>query len=285
MPIVESTQEIKPGKKLYFRRWETEQPQKGVVILIHGLGDHVCRYNHVGDFFNWAGYTLVGMDLPGHGQSYGKRGHAGFEDIYPLITTMLKTESEAAPALPIFLYGHSMGGNITLNYILRFFPKIAGAIVTSPGIRPADPLPAPKRALARIMQRVYPSFVMGNGLDIDGLSRDPAIKPAYLNDPLVHAKVSAKLGWDIISKGEWLLEQARDLPIPILLLQGDADRLVDPKATQAFAESIKKNLTYKLYDGFFHELHNEPEKATILALMVEWMDRHRSIKNDESENQ
>jgi alpha-beta hydrolase superfamily lysophospholipase len=117
-------------------------------------------------------------------------------------------------------------------------------------------------------------MTMSNGLDRSGLSRDQKVVAAYNTDPLVHDRVSARLGMDIIQSGSWLLSHPMPLYPPILLMHGTLDRIVSPQATQAFAQSLTSNFTFKLWEGFYHELHNEPEKQEVLTFILNWMNNH-----------
>ncbi len=136
------------------------------------------------------------------------------------------------------------------------------------------PVPPVKLTLGKVMDRLWPSFTMGNGLDLKGISRDPAVLERALADPLYHTRISARLGWGLIQSWDWFARQEGDFPAPLLIMQGTEDFVVDPAATRAFASRMKGDVTLKLWDGLYHELHNEPEKQTVLAFVLDWMDKH-----------
>src|SRR5690606_27000634 len=140
-----------------------------------------------------------------------------------------------------------------------------GVIACSPGLRPAQPSPIPL-GLGKALQQILPTLRINNGLDLNGLSRDPKVVEAYRRDPLVHPYISLRLGIGLISAGEWLLNFKSKFPLPLLLMQGTADRLVAPHATDQIAHQISGNITYKTWEGFYHELHNEPEKDEVITL-------------------
>jgi len=188
----------------------------------------------------------------------------------------LSSVQKKDPGLPCFLYGHSLGGSLVLYYAINRQPKLSGLVVTSPGLATATPLPPVKATFANLLYKFFPTMTMSNGLELDGLSRDPAVQKAYVSDPLVHGKISARWGLDLINNGAKMLSQAGQVNLPILLMQGTADRLVNPQATHQFAQGLKGDATYKEWDGYFHELHNEPEKEQIIQTMVDWLDRHLS---------
>lgn len=256
---------------IYAQEWEPEIESRGSIALVHGLGEHINRYDHVANFFNRSGFGFVAFDLPGHGKSDGVRGHfKSYDDVMNNIDRLIEETKKRYPGKPCFLYGHSLGGNLVLYYALSRNPELAGVIATSPGLAADTPLPAWKTALGRIMYRIYPSFQMENGLDLDRLSRDPAIKAAYIADPLVHSKASARLGMDLFDHGQWILDNAEKFPLPLLLMQGSEDHLVNVKSTIALSKRVP-NITFKMWEGSYHELHNEPNKAEVLDYMLNWI--------------
>jgi alpha-beta hydrolase superfamily lysophospholipase len=264
----------KQGRKTFAREWAPQNPPRGVVGLVHGLGEHIGRYQYVADRLNQAGYALFGIDLPGHGRSEGARGHFSFVEGMEEIDLLLQEARKRYPGSPLFLYGHSMGGALTLYYVLNRKPDLRGVVVTSPGLATGAPVPSSKIRLAKIMARLFPSFTMENGLDLNNLSRDPDVIQAYKDDPLVHPRISARLGLDLLTLGEWMLAQAPSFKPPLLLVQGAKDHIVSPKATAAFAAAVPADkITYKVWDGFYHETHNEPEKEQVVAYMIDWLNQ------------
>lgn len=260
------------GYQIFAREWQPESSPRAVVLLVHGLGEHSGRYPHVADAFNQRGFLIFAPDLPGHGRSAGPRGHIrAYDDFLDLFDWLNQDLRQRYPDIPWFLYGHSMGGNLVLYYTLRRNPSAAGVIACSPGLRPARPSPIPL-GLGKVLQQILPSFRINNGLDLSGLSRDPRIIEAYRHDPLVHPYISLRLGVGLISAGEWLLNFKGKFPLPLLLMQGTADRLVDPRATDQFAHHISGDVTYKTWEGFYHELHNEPEKDEVIAYALRWIE-------------
>lgn len=273
MSHIEFTTSSPDNTSFYFQGWQTETPAKAVVCLVHGLGEHSGRYAHVAEALNAAGYTLFGFDLRGHGKSGGARGHTPTYDV--LMDDIGRLLDEAAaryPDRPRFLYGHSLGGNLVLNYGLRCKPAIAGVISTSPGLRVTNPLPPLQIALARVMNKLQPGMQIANGLALDGLARDPEVIRAYTHDPLVHNKISVRLATGMLDAGEWAIVHAAEFPLPLLLVHGTADKLTSARATEEFAAKVPAGrCTLKLWEGFYHETHNEPEKAEVLAYMVNWL--------------
>lgn len=272
MLTTEALLKTRDGNSLFFRSWQPDTDPIAVICLIHGLGEHTGRYEHVAHFFANKGIAMVGFDLHGHGRSDGVRGYTKtLELVMDDIDTLINKASELSPGVPQFLYGHSLGGNLVLYHAITHPSHIKGAVVTAPALGIASPAPAWKVSLAKILSSLWPTFSMANGLDRSGLSRDPEIEKAYNSDPLVHGKITAQLGWDLLTSGKWLLDHVDDFPLPLLLMQGSADRLVSPKATAQFAQKMDGKVTFKIWNGLYHELHNEPEKDEVLQFMLTWI--------------
>jgi alpha-beta hydrolase superfamily lysophospholipase len=259
--------------ELFGQGWQTEGQSKATISLVHGLGEHSGRYSHVAQCLNQAGYVLIAFDLRGHGKSLGKRGHSkSYGVLMGDIAQFLKETETRYPGRPHFLYGHSLGGNLVLNYALRHCPQLAGVIATGPGLRPGFVPPAWKVALGKAMYNLWPSLSMANGFDREGFSRDPDVLRAYNNDPLVHDRVTAHLGVDILRSGQWAVDHAPEFPLPLLLMHGGADRITSAQATQEFAARAGDCCTLKIWDGFYHEIHNEPEKEQVFAYLLGWLE-------------
>jgi alpha-beta hydrolase superfamily lysophospholipase len=213
--------------------------------------------------------------LRGHGKSGGPRGHTpSYDAQLDDITAFFKQIEGKYPDLPRFLYGHSMGGNLALNYVLRRKPDLHGVIVTGPWLKLAFDPPAVKVTLGRLMNSIAPGFTQDSELDTKALSHDAAVVTAYENDPLVHSKISARLFVSIYENGLWALEHAAEFPLPLLLMHGTADRIASSEASKEFAAKAGSKVTLKLWDGLFHEIHNEPEKAEVFKVMLDWLGKH-----------
>jgi alpha-beta hydrolase superfamily lysophospholipase len=260
------------GLRLHGRRWEPAEQARAVVCLVHGLGEHCGRYDHVAERFNRAGYTLQAFDLRGHGKSDGKRGHApDYAALMSDITALLNSIPSRFADCKQFLYGHSLGGNLVIHYALHKRPELAGVIASSPLFRPASKPPAWKIAILRTMYNLRPALTLSSGLEDLALSRDLNVVHLYRNDPLVHDRISARLAMDMLDFGKWNQKQAHDFPLPLLLVHGDADRITASEATCEFAAQTRADCTLKIYEGLYHELHNEPEKGHVLADILDWM--------------
>ncbi len=279
MKAFEASWQNQENINFYVRGWEPDQKPKAVVALIHGLGEHVGRYDHVGEVLTPAGYALVGYDLRGHGRSGGPRGHTpSYEAVLDDIADFLGQIELRFGKLPVFLYGHSLGGNLALNFAMRRKPRVVGVIATAPWLKVAFEVPAWKLGLAKAMNGIAPGFSQRSGLETAALSTDASVVDAYLHDPLVHDRISARLFLATHQSGLWALEHAADFPLPLLLMQGTADRIVSTQANSNFAMRGGKNVTWRAWDGWYHELHNAPGRSQVLGFMIQWMDRQLDRK-------
>ena len=271
----EYTWKSKTGTNVFGQSWLVENP-KAVVGIIHGMGEHVGRYNYLIDALNGAGISVVGYDQFGHGRTEGKRGHvANYDMLLGCLGELTSKMVELAPAKPMFLFGHSMGGNVLLNYLLRRNPKINGAIVSAPWLKLAFDPPAIQVKLAKIVSGILPGLVQSSKLDVNAISKDPKEVQRYVNDPLVHDKISTAFFAGVYGAGEWALEHASELKTPVLLYHGTADQLTSHDASKAFSEKASKaDVTFKSLDGFYHESHNEPEREELFKTILEWIDSH-----------
>ncbi len=264
------------GLRIYAVDWTVEHP-RAVVGIIHGLGEHCRRYERVAAFFNEQGIAVIGYDRQGFGRSEGRRGYAKSYRSYLDGVAQLMVHCERRyPDIPVFLYGHSMGGQLLLHYLIHRKPAIRGAIVSAPHIAEAfQPNPA-LVAVGKLMRRLYPTFTLDNQLDITSLSRDPEVIEAYKNDPYVHNRLSSQTGIDLLERAQFLQQYAGGLSVPTLIIHGTGDRITDAQATKSFVERNPDQITLQIYQGVYHELHHEPESPRILEGIYVWMNQRLS---------
>jgi alpha-beta hydrolase superfamily lysophospholipase len=260
-------------RKLNAYCWLPEKDPVAIVAIIHGLSDHIGRYEYLSEFFNFNRIATVGMDYQGHGKSPGKRGHIRSYDLLLsnveklLIETRLKYTD-----IPLFLYGHSLGGNIVANYILRHKSKeICGVIISSPFLKLAFNPPKWKTTLAKIVGGIYPALTLSDEVDPKELSHDPVVGKKYLEDPLVHGKISAGVYNSSLKYGKWAIENAHLLNYPALIIHGEEDRLTSHVASEELAKKAGPYATLKIWKGLRHELHNEKNKDDVLNYICNWI--------------
>lgn len=262
----------KDGIQLFVR--ENIPPQyRGIICIVHGFGEHGGRYAHVADFFNKQGYAVLAIDNRGHGKTEGKRGHTpSFDSYLDDIDVFLTDTKQRLKDVPMFLYGHSMGGNLTLNYVIRRKPTILrGLVVTGPWIRLAfEPKPI-MITMGKIMRSILPTFTQDSGLNADHVSRDKEVVEAYKDDPLVHSKITASAGMSMTDSAAFLNTYSGAMPIPTFILHGTDDKLIAQAASEEFAQRVK-NVDYKKWVGLYHEIHNDPEKLEVLNDVLVWLD-------------
>jgi alpha-beta hydrolase superfamily lysophospholipase len=260
------------GVQLFAQAWEPSTNPVAIICLVHGLGEHSQRYLHLARALNEAGYVLFTIDQRGHGQSKGPKGHIPTYDAFmDDIAQLLAEADQRWSGYPCFLYGHSMGGNLVLNYILRRQPQLAGVVATAPWLRLVASPPGLQIKLLRFIDRFYPALAFSNRLDPLVLSRNPAVAEAYKADPLVHDRISTRLFLNIDESGEWALAHAYEFRLPLLLIHGSADRLTSAEASQEFARRIPENCLFKLWPELYHEPHNEPEQGEVFAFILGWL--------------
>lgn len=275
MSYIEFEKKSFDGIRLYFQGWLVDDGQKGVICLLHGLGEHSGRYAHWGALLNQSGYSLLTYDLRGHGKSGGMRGHVSSFDDYLKDTDQFLKEAEVRfPGAPCFLYGHSMGGIIVTYYILRRQPKLEGVIVTALSNKTSLQDQKVKVLLSKILGSIIPKMALSSGLIPATISRDPEVVNRYINDPLVHHQVTVGWGRGALNVISWSDKHASEWSLPVLFMHGEKDVLGFAEGSREFSSKIKGDCTLKIWPGLFHEVHNEPEKEMVFEYLQNWLDGH-----------
>lgn len=252
---------------------------RGVIVIVHGLGEHSGRYRKTMEHFASEGWAVVTGDLRGHGRSPDAPGGGRvfvrrFTDYFLDVDALVAVARQRHPALPLFLLGHSMGGLITIGYVLRDPAELAGAVISSPALdtHPEFRPPLALRLLVGLLSRLAPAKLFPSDLDTDALSRDPDVVRAYVEDPLVSRAVSARWYAEAMKTMKRVRSQAGALRLPMLLMQSGADRLVDPDAPARWAASTPPGLVEQVnWEGFYHEMFNEPGKDAVRARTLAWL--------------
>lgn len=246
---------------------------RAVIFLVHGMGEHAKRYAHVIEYFKNVNIATVAIDLRGHGNSEGQRGHMpSFDHMMHDLTLSLAHVTYDYKGIPVILYGHSMGGNLILNYLLRNSDGVIGAIATGPYLRLGFDPPKWKVLLAKLSANIYPALSQPTGLERVALARSPQIIDEYENDPLVHDRMTASFFINIHQAGINAIARSKELEIPILLMHGSEDRLTSPEGSKDFHANAGSNVTFHLLEGLYHEVHNEPEKNQVFKIQFEWIE-------------
>jgi alpha-beta hydrolase superfamily lysophospholipase len=264
------------GLELYMQSWRPDGRPKAVLAIVHGHGEHSGRYRNVFEYFAPRGYALHAYDLRGHGRSSGQRGSIhDWADYREDTRTFLGLVRAGEPGIPLFLFGHSLGGLIVLDYGLHTTDDLKGVVASGPVLGPPQ-IPAALLGLSKVLSRVWPRFSLNSGLDATAISRDPAVVKAYVEDPLVHSKGTARLGAEMLRTTEWVQAKAAEWRLPLLIVHGADDRLAPPAFSRQFFEKVAiADKTRIEYPGGFHEPHNDLEKATVFADIERWIEQHR----------
>jgi alpha-beta hydrolase superfamily lysophospholipase len=267
------------GKQGFACEWQPDDPSdvQAVVVLVHGMGEHTGRYVHVADNLTAHGYVVLAFDQHGHGKTEGKRGHVrAYENLLEGIDFLLAEAERDFPGKPRFLYGHSMGGNVTLNYLLRRRPLIAGAVVTGPWLKLAFHPPAAQLVIARVIERVYPTWSDNRPLQTHHLTSDPEMARRIQEDPLGHGNITARFFLSVHRAGQWALNHAAELSVPVLLMHGGDDKVTSIHASRRFAELAGSGCTFREWPGLRHELHNEQDREQVFSVIRGWLNERLS---------
>ena len=260
--------------KFYGQLWEPGDVE-AVLLVVHGMGEHGGRYGtHFAKAFNKKNIAVVTFDQFGHGETDGKRGHTpGYDANLEVIDFMLNDiEDFYGKETPVFLYGHSMGGNLVANHILRRQSNIKGAILSSPMLRLAFNPPAWKLKVGGLLRNVYPKFTEKTGLDVTAISRDKKEVEKYKKDLLIHDEISINYSLPFFEAGEWAIRNVGILNKKVFIFHGTGDKITDYKASKDFAMASEGRATLKLYEGGYHELHNDICKEEVLKDMTNWIE-------------
>jgi acylglycerol lipase len=255
------------GINIYYQAWVPEAV-RAVLVIVHGLGEHSGRYAQLAGFLNEKGFACFALDHRGHGRSGGKRGLDDLDQFWKIIR-------QKHPDKNTFALGHSLGGLISTLWALRRPDGLKGLIISSAAYAVKIEASPIKLALGRFFSRYAPSLSMSNGLDPNYLSHDPEVVKAYIDDPLVHDRVSARFYTSFTGAIDECQARAAELNIPILIMQSGEDRLVDPKGSELFySRAGSQDKTLKIWEGFYHEMFNELEKDQVQGYAGQWLENH-----------
>jgi alpha-beta hydrolase superfamily lysophospholipase len=262
--------------KLHLRRWPATGPAHGTVQIVHGLGEHIGRYDALAQKLNAAGWHVAGHDQRGHGRSEGPRGtiagsHTLLMDLSSVIDH-LRGEGRH------ILLGHSMGGLVAARFVAeslmnetrRWARDVDGLVLSSPaldlGLTPFN------RLLLAVLSRLAPNLRVSNGLNPDWISRNTQVVRLYRDDPLVHDRVTPQLVRFLVEEGRLVQERAARWRLPTLLMWAAADRCVAPAGSAAFAAAAPPGVvTGRVFPSLYHEIFNEPERKLVVAELITWL--------------
>jgi len=269
------------GLILHTRAWRVPAhvPTLGTIVLVHGLGEHIGRYEHVADHLTAQGWDVRGFDHRGHGRSGGRRGDIArpdslLDDLGAFVDEVRRTDA----ARPLVLLGHSLGGLVAARFVAEglsprpapWHRRVDGLVLSSPAIDPG--LSALQKALLSVGPRLLPHLCVNNGLQPEWVCRDPAVVQAYRQDPLVHDRISGLLGRFVADAGPVVLARAPAWQVPTLLMWAGQDRCVSPVGSQRLSEALPPALcTARAFPELAHEIFNEHQRAEVLAQLSGWL--------------
>jgi alpha-beta hydrolase superfamily lysophospholipase len=271
-----STYTATDGDNLAIQDWPVPEglAVRGTVVLVHGLGEHAGRYDHVARRLNSWGFAVRGYDHYGHGESDGVRGALPRESRLAddLADVVGSTRARMLPGAPLIVLGHSMGGLLAALVVAMGRVPVDGLVLSSPAF--SARLNSFQKMLLAMLPRLAPHFTVGNGLDPDFISHDPEVVAAYRADPRVHDRVSARLARFIADMGPKVVAHAPQWKVTTLLMYAGEDRLVDPAGSRAFAARAPREIvTSHCFAGLFHELFNEPESDAVFEMLAQWLEQ------------
>lgn len=261
------TESLADGLKLQGLYWAPSKPV-AALSLVHGLGEHSGRYAELAEALGEAGIAVVALDLRGHGNSGGKRGVCTkYKYLHGDLETLLEKTRTLYPELPHFLYGHSLGGGLVLDYGRASAPDIKGIIASAPFIALPIPTPSIIGHIAKIVRRIFPKATLGQPLTGDKISTLPEEQKRYENDPLNHSRISFGLAVDAIEAGERIADFAPKWKVPLLLMHAKDDQLTSYEASAKFAEAAQ-NTTFRAYENSEHEMHHDTPKEAVINEII-----------------
>lgn len=262
------------GDHIVIQDWPLEAgvALRGVVVIVHGLGEHAGRYEPVARRLNQWGFAVRGYDQCGHGESGGIRGGLPtdtrlLDDLADIVDS---TRTRMAKGMPLILLGHSLGGLVVARFVALAVRPVDGVVLSSPALDPG--LSGFQKLLVAVLPKIVPDLRVGNGLKPQFISHDPAVVAAYRADRLVHDRISARLALFIATAGPSTVALAGQWKVPTLLLYAGDDRLVNPRGSRAFAAVAPAQWVRAVcFDRLYHEIFNEPDSAPVFDTLKAWL--------------
>ena len=264
------------GDNVVIQDWPLEPGVhlRGVVILVHGLGEHAGRYDHVARQLNDWGFAVRGYDQCGHGESGGAPGSLPtdtrlLDDLADIVDS---TRARMEKSTPLIVLGHSMGGLVAGRFVSLGIRPVDALVMSSPALNPG--LSGFQKLLVAVLPKFFPNLRVGNGLNANYISHDPAVVAAYQSDRLVHDRIYARLARFIATAGPATVALAPQWKVPTLLMYAGDDRLVQPQGSRDFAAAAPAAVvTTRCFEGLYHEIFNELDATPVFAALRQWLDQ------------
>lgn len=261
------------GLALRRRRWSGARADR-VIALVHGFAEHSGRYDAVARRLALRGFRVHAFDQRGHGESEGPRNHAArFELLLDDVERFLALVRREEGGRPIVLFGHSMGGLETIRLLAERQPEVAAGVASGPALALGAGASTLRLSLARVLSAVAPWLPVPTGLPATGLSRDPEVVRAYLNDPLISTVATARLAAELLRAAALGAQATAGIRVPLLIVHGEADPLCDVQGSREFARRAGDRVELRTYPGLLHEVLFEPEGPQVLDDVIAWIER------------
>jgi alpha-beta hydrolase superfamily lysophospholipase len=263
------------GDNLVLQDWplQDDQPLRGVVLLVHGLGEHAWRYDALAQRLNTWGFAVRGYDQYGHGESGGVRGGLPSDTRWldDLADVLESTRARMSPNTPLILLGHSLGGLLAARFVASSPGSVQGLVLSSPAFDLG--LSRFQKILLAVFSRFAPDLRLGNGINPLLISHDPVVVAAYRADPLIHRRISARVVRFMLNAAQATLARVSQWQVPTLLMYAGADRIVSPAGSQAFAAAAPSSVvSVQAFDGLYHEIFNEQNAESVFMRLQQWLD-------------
>jgi len=258
---------------LYYQCWLPSNEPRVILLVVHGLAEHSGRHINIVNHFVPKDYAVYGFDQRGHGKSQGQRGYVErFSHFVKDLKTFQGIVRSKHRDAKIFIVGHSVGGTIATAYAVHYQDEFDGLMLSGATLKVGASVSSGLIIVARILSLLLPKMGL-DVIDASAISQDKTIVDAYVDDPLVYqGKIRARMGAELIKTIQKLPYQIPEINLPILIMHGTADRLSDPEGSQMLYERLSsKDKTLKLYEGFYHEIFNEPGRKQVFADMEAWL--------------
>jgi alpha-beta hydrolase superfamily lysophospholipase len=258
---------------LYLQAWLPDTAPRAILLVVHGIAEHSGRYTNLVNYFVPKGYAVYYFDLRGHGKSDGKRSYVErfsyYLDDLQTFYNLVRTEN---PNTKIFMVGHSMGSTIAVDYALAHQNEMNGLIISGTTLKAGSSINQATILMAKILSVILPKMGV-SALDASGISRDKAVVEAYVKDPLNYTgKLSARVGAELLKTMAMLQKRLAEITLPILIMQGSQDRISDPASSKMLFDGVSsKDKTMKIYEGYYHEIFNDPERQQVFTDMEAWL--------------
>jgi alpha-beta hydrolase superfamily lysophospholipase len=264
------------GLRLHFQTWNGGGKPRAILAVVHGYLEHGGRYGFLVDHFVPRGYPVYVFDHRGHGRSMGRRAFvSSFSDYLEDVDRYLATiQAREGSGHKTFLVGHSLGGLVSLRYAIESPEGLAGVVASSPYLGNKVPVSPGKLWAAKVLSRVAPAMAMEAAVDPALLSHDPEVARAYAQDPLVGKRFTVRWSTETLAAQAETVARAGELRIPCLLLQAGDDQIADPTVSRAFFDRLTTpDREWREYEGFYHEIFNEPGRDRVFQDLGEWLEK------------